>query len=125
MGACWTACFSVPENTRHPSLAQLPEPKETNETSSNEGVTKNANRQNLGHLTQKKDYSTAIAANKALENNNSIKRNNDNDMDVVYEDDGTTIKTTSNGITVNEYGNRRYVADSATNAEVLDDILIT
>ena len=132
MGSCYDTCFTVPENTKHPSMSPQAQPQEA-PTNTNEGKTntRNANRQNMGHLTQKKDYSSAIAANKAQENaqNNNgggYQRNAAKDKPVDYGNDGKTITTKSNGITVNEYdGNRRYVQDSATNAEVLDDMLIT
>ena len=128
MGSCYDACFTVPENTKHPSLSPAANPK--TEAPSNEGVTntKDANRQNMGHLTQKKDYSTAIAANKAQENNQNngqgYQRNDAKDKPIDYANDAQTITTKSNGITVSEYDqNRRYVQDSAMDAEVLDDML--
>ena len=48
----------------------------------------------------------------------------DNDYPLEYNDDGMTIKSKKNGITLNEYGNQPYDTTQARD-EILDDMLVT
>ena len=144
------ACFTVPENTKHPSLRpdDIPQkdkivqseggksqnstnenpikPKNDEIINSNEGKKKATSNHHHGiaHLTKKKDYSAATTSR--LINNNEYKRNNENDKDIIYGNDGISIQSQANGTTINEYGNQRYhYGDGITKNQVLDDMLIT
>jgi len=74
-------------------------------------------------LTKKVDYAAAIEANKA-EEKKEFKRNEDHDMEIVYKDDGVSIDTKVNGVTVNEYG-MQTVDEALARDDVLEDMLTT
>merc|ERR1712154_659121 len=126
-------CFTVAEEDRNASLSPDDKPSELNDVSSQEQTEKEQKpkseetkdipnttneqkprRKNnpLQALTTKKDYTASVNAMKQSEHKSKKSRNLDNDQDVQYEDDGVSIKTKKNGISVNQYGNQRDI-DSA------------
>eukprot|EP01084_Bolivina_argentea_P176629 305602_1 len=137
MGTCVSAAEGTPnppdsaDDGKTNVVVQKSETEETNvvgtEENSNDKTlrSRNSNDRNpIRALTTRKDYTASINAMNEANASAGFKMNRENDKEIEYNDDGVTIKTKINGLTVNEYGNQRY-DDKLVRDEVLDDILIT